>query len=368
MMTDEYLIKLIERLREPAARSFRNEHVAEEKRSRDVQPIWEVAKPLKAAMTSHPEFMEPHSKYFLGKQVAFFNRHQSVNLLRVALRDGGAEALAWYRRIIATERAEMRVVAQVHGLLVQKRHVFSNSVTLLPVWELPDSPNSSSLKQPQTLRLGLEFPAAVMVELRNIENEPHDIGHKRFLETSEMMGKTIAAFVLSEDAAPTMAESWQEFADPELESAEFGRTWMSSQHEGRLPRQPVNVTDEMLDWVEKYLRLPPEVANACEVPLARLNLARRRVAPGTKRSTGAFAWRRCSRGVVVVSLLTSSRSARPCYWAARSMSAGRLRKTSASSTRSEATWCMEVVARTKPPVRRPRRKDCCCASPFSEAS
>jgi hypothetical protein len=84
-----------------------------------------------------------------------------------------------------------------------------------------------------------------------------------------------------------MAETWQEFADPDLNAAEFGASWMSNQGEGRLPIVSENVTDEMLDWVEKYLELPSEVANACDVPLARLNLARRRVGSGDKAIDGS---------------------------------------------------------------------------------
>jgi hypothetical protein len=287
MTTDEELITLINRLREPAARAFHYEYAANQNRPKDVQAVWEVAKPLKAAMDGHPEFAEPFSKFFLGKQIAFFNSHQSINVLRVAQHKGGVEALAWYRRVITTNCARMRVVGHVHGLLVERRHLFSNNVTLLPVLELPDSPNSLYLKQPQAPRPGMEFPAAVMVELQNIESEPSDVGHKRSPEISEKMRKTIAAFVLSDDAAPTLAETWQEFADPELAFAEHGVVWMSSRHEGRLPSHPANVTDEMLNWVETYLSLSPDVANACEIPIARLNLARRRIAPGDKAIDGS---------------------------------------------------------------------------------
>jgi hypothetical protein len=126
MTTDEDLTKLVEQLREPAARSFQYEYVAEQERPKDVPRVWDVAKPLQQAMNAHPEFAEPSSKFFLGKQVAFFNQHQSVNLLRVALRDGAAGALAWYRHVMATEYTKMRVVAAVYGLWVQKRYVFSN--------------------------------------------------------------------------------------------------------------------------------------------------------------------------------------------------------------------------------------------------
>jgi Apea-like HEPN len=205
----------------------------------------------------------------------------------VALRNDAAEALAWYRRVLATERTKMRVVAEVYGLWLQERHKFSNGVMLLPVSELPDSPNSLALKQLMPLRPGILFPAAVIFELDDVRDEHHEVGHARFVEILEKMRKTVTAFVLAGNAAPTMSAGWQEFVDPELQAAEFGRSWMVSVHEGRLPNHPTNVTEEMFGWVEKYLQLPPEVANACDVPIARLNLARRRIAPGDKAIDGS---------------------------------------------------------------------------------
>jgi len=285
--TDQDLIELIEQLQSPAARSFQYEHRPRHNRPNDVPTIWDVAEPLKRAMSSHPEFTNSFSKFFLGKQISFASDYQAMNILRVAQRCGAVDALAWYRRILATKRTRMRVVAEVYGLWVHRHHTFSNGVKLLPVSELPDSPNSMLLKQPIGLGLGFEFPAAVTFELNDVESEPPEIGHKRFLAISDTMRKTVTAFVLSDDAAPTMAVGWQEFVDPELESAEFGRTWMSSSHDGRHPRHPTDVTDEMINWVEKYLQLSPEVMRICDVSLARLNLARRRVSPGDKALDGS---------------------------------------------------------------------------------
>jgi hypothetical protein len=287
LIKDQDLIELIEQLREPATLSFQYAHVPQHNRPSGVSSTWDVAEPLKKAMNSHPEFADSFGRIFLGKQLSFSNQYQAMNVLRVALRSGAVEALAWYRRVLATKRAKMRVVAEVYGLWVQERHTFSNGVTLLPVSELPDSPNSMSLKQPDIFRLGIQFPTAVMVELNDVENEASEIGHNRFLEISETMRKTVTAFALSGDAAPTMAVSWQEFVDLELQEAEFGRTWMSSSHEGRFPNHSANVTSEIIDWVEKYLRLPPEVTRVCDVPLSRLNLARRRVTPGDKAIDGS---------------------------------------------------------------------------------
>jgi hypothetical protein len=84
-----------------------------------------------------------------------------------------------------------------------------------------------------------------------------------------------------------MGAAWQEFVDSEIEAAEFGLTWMSSRHEGRHSIHPAEMTDEMIESVEKYLGLPPDVSDACDVSLARLNLARRRLSPADKAIDGS---------------------------------------------------------------------------------
>jgi hypothetical protein len=84
VIADQDIIRLIEDLREPAARSFQYEYVAQRERPSDVPAVWDVAKPLKAAMSAHPEFAAPPDKFFLGRQISFFSYHQSVNLCGTA--------------------------------------------------------------------------------------------------------------------------------------------------------------------------------------------------------------------------------------------------------------------------------------------
>lgn len=283
MTTDKDLIELMEKLREAAERSLLSDYVAEGHPS-----LWEVAQPLSKAMDSHAEFAQPFSKFFLGKQIGFFNLNQSLNLLRYAARNGAAEALAWYRRVAATESTKMRVVGQVFGLYVGERHTFTNGVTLLPISDLPDSPNSLLLKKSRDTGLGYIFPAAVMFELDGVRNEPNVDGQRRFLEISETMRRTVAAFVLAGESSPIVAESWQEFVDPDLEAAEHGRTFMKSFDEGQVPSFGMNVTQQALDWVEMYLQLPAAVVDACDVPLTRLSLANRRVSAGDKAIDGSI--------------------------------------------------------------------------------
>lgn len=288
MTSDIDLIRLLEGQRDLAKQAFQNEYTPRAAAPEDAPSVRDVAAPVRVLMDEHPDFAEPRSHFFLGKQLGFFNHHQAVNLLRVSLVSGGAGALEWYRRVLATKKTQIRIVAEIYGLFVKETLQLSNGVKLLPISNLPDSPNSLFLKQPFYLRPGLVFSAAAMVEVGEVEaEEDHERGHARFLELSDMMRKTVIAFVLSERAAPTMAAGWQEFVDRDMEAAEFGRTWMNSRHEGRHADHPVEISAEMIEWVEKYLSLPSEVADACDVPLGRLNLARRRVLPGDKAIDGS---------------------------------------------------------------------------------
>lgn len=287
MNLDEDLIDLIEELHEPASRSFAYQHVSARERPADVPDIWELAERLQACLDAHPDFSKASDKFFLGKQLSF-STHQSVNLLRVAQERGAAKAIDWYRRVIRITCAKMRVVAEVQGLQMQDCHTFSNGIKLLPAAKLPDSANSLVLKRTDYIRMEMHWPTAVMFELDDVEEEHSDIGHERFLEMAEKMRKTVTAFVLSDDAAAVMGAFWAEFVDPELQAAEFGRMWQDSRHEGRFPNAPANVTEEMLNWVEKYLQLPAEVSKACDIPIARLNLARRRLTPEDKAMDGCI--------------------------------------------------------------------------------
>lgn len=77
--------------------------------------------------------------------------------------------------------------------------------------------------------------------------------------------------------------------DPELTSASVGQIWMGAQFEGSLNRVPtLAVTDETLEWVERYLKLAPGMWNVVDIAIDGLNLARRRASLGDKAIEGAI--------------------------------------------------------------------------------
>jgi hypothetical protein len=96
-------------------------------------------------------------------------------------------------------------------------------------------------------------------------------------------------FTLAEQSAPVGGISWIDFCDPELTLASVGLIWNGARFEGSLNRVPTRVVDEeVLDWVERYLHLSPDMCDVVDVAIGRLNMARRRTSLGDKAIDGAI--------------------------------------------------------------------------------
>ena len=244
---------------------------------------------VRAALDAHPDFAESSSVSFLGRYIGFSNNSQAMNLLRMSVDRGGLEALRWYRRVRATRTAGVRVVALVHGLWVETAVSLSTGVRIVSVYELPNYRTSLAARfAPDVFA---RSNAAAVFEIGCVEgvtDQQQHKGHEQFLAIVENIREAITASTLSEHAAPTVAEAWVEFVDPEIEAASIGHTWQMSRHDGRHAHHPTTLDEDMIAWIETYLKLPPKLAAACRVPLQRLNLARRRVNAGDKAIDGCI--------------------------------------------------------------------------------
>jgi hypothetical protein len=98
-----------------------------------------------------------------------------------------------------------------------------------------------------------------------------------------------ASPVIGDDLMNPIIEAWIDFVDPELAIAESGiRVSYNSAHEGALNLFSHNVDTDAIEWVERYIRLAPEVRPRCDIAIERLNLARRRHSPENKAIEGAI--------------------------------------------------------------------------------
>jgi hypothetical protein len=135
---------------------------------------------------------------------------------------------------------------------------------------------------------GQDIPCALIYEIENVQHEDHNVGHQRHVDIADLMRRMLNAYALADHGSPIVTETWTDFIDRDFEAAEFGRTWQNSRTDGARPSHGVEVTQEAMEWVERYLMLPPEVMKACDVPLARLNIANRRISPGDQALDGSI--------------------------------------------------------------------------------
>ena len=107
---------------------------------------------------------------------------------------------------------------------------------------------------------------------------------------SDELERTIRAFTLAGDnAKPAVGTSWVEFADSDLNMADFGVISMTARDEGALRDLTTQTVDEhAIKIVDNYLNLTGEVANICDVAIDRINLGRRRFYPGNRAIEGCI--------------------------------------------------------------------------------
>jgi len=228
------------------------------------------------ALQDHPEFQKATRRVFGGKQLNAFPQAIALPLVPVACDRGAALAVDWLRKVAHTERADVRYVAEVHGLAVDRPIYLSNGVRLIPLDQLPPSSNAFALMNQFVIRpghfpLGLSPPCIGILECLNVPDDGGVDG--RF---PPEIAEAVRGFTLVDKAAPVVGMSWVEFVDAELELAEAGQMWMPARYEGLRPSYPIPVDDEAIGWMERYLGLHQHLHGRCNIAIARLNTARRR--------------------------------------------------------------------------------------------
>jgi hypothetical protein len=291
---DAILIAALDSVRDAARNCF--EHYDNQERlgtwlERPSPDIADVTKPVLAALGSHTRFVNGMSTFFGPKQLMLHPQYQAQNLLRLAVDRNAKDAVAWYHKIYSLDKADLRYVAEIYGLNVSNRITLSNGILLMPLEELPPSPNAQAVQaqfRPVPGGPNISFPFAI-----GATSQAYRVTRSLCLEEgasprSDELERTIRAFTLVDGASPVVGVSWVDFADADLGRAEYGRMHSTPRYEGRKAFSSVDVDTAAIGWVETYLRLDPEVREACEVAIERLNLARRRLSPGNKAIDGAI--------------------------------------------------------------------------------
>jgi len=291
-MSDQALIAELERQREPARKCFAHYEQQEQLGVLLERPnpgLPEITRPLIAALTTHPVFGRGRNIFFASKQLNLHPQFVPHGLLRMTLDSDASSAVAWLHRLFTIDRADVRMVAAVHGIEVQQPLSLSNRVSLLPLAAAPDSPNLRMLaRRYQGYPWSMIDVASAMLPVIAIfdlgscmassdwdaDKMVHDSAYAAILDA-------VRAFTLTDSGAPVVGNSWTDFVDPTLTIAEFGRVWMVARFEGS-PSQapPVKVDTEAIAWAERYFQMSGSLRRSIDVALDRLNLARRRRTPG----------------------------------------------------------------------------------------
>jgi hypothetical protein len=291
-MSDEALIAELERQRESARQCFAYYDAIREGRGvlqeRPKPDFSEITTSLIAVLKAHPVFGPGRRMFFAHKQLNLHPFWAVGGLLRVTVVSDAPSAVAWLHRLLEVDRADLRMVAVVHGLEVQDTVSLSNGVRLLPLAAAPDSPSLRSLaRQYNTPSFGMEFawmlpPTIAVLDMGTLAaSTDHTRGQAAHDSALGALLDAARAFTLADHGAPVVGTSWTDFVDPELTVAEPGQMWAGASFEGSLSRAyPLKVDGEGLAWAERYLQMDGQLRRSMDVALDRLNLARRRRSPG----------------------------------------------------------------------------------------
>lgn len=292
-MSDQTIISALTAVADPIGR-LRNHltgSLSSEDRNQALAELESLYSQVKAALEGHSEFNAPSFRCFDQKQLPLGVFEQSRNLVSIAFNRGPEGALSWLRKIHSTTTTDIRLVAEVYGLQIDEQRSLSNGVVIMPLKDLPPSPNADGLvAQFKTIPLPSHRPMLTPVGATLlVSNVQASTKMNNYSVHRDKLDRSIKAFTLFNEATPVIGISWLEFADPDLSLAEFGRMWRSPMDDGALFHvPPTKVDDTAIAEVERYLSLREDVQKICDVAIDRLNWARRRRSPGDKAIEGAI--------------------------------------------------------------------------------
>jgi hypothetical protein len=249
---------------------------------------FEVENEIAALIDVDPSL--PVMRVFGGAHIGV-GGHQLANpVLDITARDGPAAAIRWLQKVISTEEADVRVVAEVWGAGVVGALSLPRGVNIAATSAAPPSVRIMELDPPGT---ALDFirtlqeptKAVAWVELSQMRWDEDMAGGRACWEAREAIHLAILAMALIPGQAPLIVRTWSEFVDSDLERAINGRAWQPAFEDGPpldTLSQPNPIHESQLGPVIDVLKLPKHLANKLELPLSRLSLSRRRSQSGNQ--------------------------------------------------------------------------------------
>lgn len=232
--------------------------------------------------------MEAHQIFGRGRHV-FAGAHQlqlhpgifSQFLSRPLKRRGPVGTLAWLHEIYSLETFVSRHCAELLGVKLVRELEFTNGVRLVPFENMRGSYHADQLRYahaaPQSMVRYQPQDFAGMIKLVTLRFSPD---HK-YLQTDYSAFNAVAlGITIATDGAPVVGLAWSEYENTDYDDAEIGWFSMPPRYDGRPPwHQTVELADEHVVWINRYLSLSGQTQKACSIAASRLNSARRRVDP-----------------------------------------------------------------------------------------
>ena len=179
-------------------------------------------------VTQFPGFPEDTTRYFGLCSLSLFRHGLAPRLLRLAAEQDPTTAVNWLHKLISTQSADIRYVAEIYGLETPRRYTLSNGFSLMPLAELPSSDMSDDIRLQYEAMHFMPVASAppksigVIREFASIPASGHPDHQTDVLHRGQLT-RTIDAFALVDGAAPVVGGYWVEFVDADLARARKGR-------------------------------------------------------------------------------------------------------------------------------------------------
>ncbi|HDR9156843.1 TPA: hypothetical protein QDB05_003340 [Burkholderia vietnamiensis] len=269
--------------------------------------IWQLAKPIEELLANHPQFAAVPRLYLRGEIGAvIMHPGRTANaLIQHTMEFGSAErAVQWLKALLAIEEGAGRVIEALWGVSVETAVQLTDRVNLVPVSQLPDSPQKRILlKQTQSLgdsipwsMLSFTPPQSALVvghTVKNVLCKTEELnsdlasGEKPpITKIDELMGDVTLVLALVGPQIPIAAASWFEFDNPDLQYIAAKTPGYRGRALEVLPSGPMDFPSldpaEAKEMVSLFFNLSENDRNIIRFSLQRLNIAQRRSSRGDR--------------------------------------------------------------------------------------
>jgi hypothetical protein len=224
----------------------------------------------------------PTTRPFGGIHLSLTGAQLARAVLGKTVDESAEGAVAWLEKVIATEAADVRVVAEVRGLTVSGVVELPGGVRCSAIDLSPRSPRILDLEPTRTpadfLRRSLEPTTSVLwIGLPGLRYADAKAGDTAQRQAMGLLWRAVLGLTLLPDQAPLITRMWTEFDDGDLALAVAGIGWTPQIDDGAaLPNPLPPITQADVEPAAAYLHLPTEMADQLALAISRVSLARRR--------------------------------------------------------------------------------------------